>query len=69
MPSFYTSTDTIPILLYNSELWYHSRTKEKRDMLLCLFSKPKVNCDIPELIEQRIFNTAVIFYRKTQAIF
>jgi len=50
------------MLLYNSELWYHSCTQEERDTLLCLFGKAQFNRDIPELIEQRIFNKAVNFY-------
>ena len=58
----------LPVLLYNSKLWYHSCTQEECDMLLCLFSKAKFNCDIPELIEQRIFNTAVNFYNDSSHI-
>lgn len=53
----------LPILLYNSELWYHSCTQDERDLLLSLFSKAKFHCDIPAIIEQRIFDTAVNFYR------
>ena len=64
----FIQTLILPMLLYNYELWYRSCTQEECDMLLCRFSKAKFDRDIHELIEQRIFNTAVNFYKDSSHI-
>ena len=58
----------LPILLYNSEIWFNSCTIKERNMLLAPFSKT-YNCDISQLICDRIFSTAISFYNDKNHIF
>ena len=52
----------LPILLYNSEMWFYSCTESERSMLLKPFRRNDFNCDIRSLIDDRIFSSAVTFY-------
>ena len=52
----------LPILLYNSEMWFYSCTESERSMLLKPFQRNDFNCDIRSLIDDRIFSSAVTFY-------
>lgn len=64
----FVQTLILPILLYNSEIWFNSCTVNERNMLMAPFSKT-YDCDISELISDRIFSTAVDFYRDEEHIF
>ena len=59
----FIQTLILPILMYNAELWFYSCTEGERNMLLKPFTRAKFNCDIRELVTQRIFRTAADFYR------
>ena len=58
----------LPILLYNSEMFFNSCTEGERSMLLKPFERNAFNCDIRSLIDDRIFSTAVKFYTDSEHV-
>ena len=52
----------LPILLYNSELWFYSCTAGDRHLLLRPFTRANFNSDIEDIIHQRVGHTTENFY-------
>ena len=65
---YFVQSLILPILLYNSEVWFNSCTAKERSRLLSPFST-SYSCDIPNLISERIFSTAVNFINDEEHIF
>ena len=53
----------LPILLYNSELWFYSCTEGERKSLLRPFDRAKFFCDIEDIVLKRVVQTAETFYQ------
>ena len=53
----------LPILLYNSELWFYSCTEGERKSLLRPFDRAKFFCDIEDIVHKRVVQTAETFYQ------
>ena len=51
----------LPVLLYNSELWFYSCTDGERTMLLSYFERANFDCDIHSVVRQRVLKTAEKF--------
>ena len=48
----------LPVLLYNSVLWFYSYTDGERTMLLSYFEGVNFDCDIPSVVCKRVLETA-----------
>ena len=52
----------LPVLLYNSELWFYSCTDGERTMLLSYFERANFDCDIHSVVCKRALKTAEKFF-------
>ena len=58
----------LPVLLYNSELWFYSCTDGERTMLLSYFERANFDCDIHSVVRKRVLKTAEKFFNDPEHI-